>query len=352
MSANGAGPSDERSLEATSRIEAVLLAIRDSGSLSAASAEGARRLATAGAEQSASGTQLLTALESIASLLETAYAASQDLTRGQQTLTDGIGSLQQSLDAGAGSAGQMSATSEAIRKETLELVASTEATAATLEETARSIKGVGANAEELAAATEELLAATTEAASTNEDMALRGQSNAAAVEEMAATIEEMSKGIQRLASDAQAVNERVGGVMTLRGHGGQSAQGVAGGATEMAGAVESTSVTTEELARSFRTVAEPAKQLESAAQTTASNVTEVAGVRRRGGGDGRRRTRRRSTRRPSRSSRWPARRGRSRRASRPSPSSPSRAPGRRPSSRPLHARSPRAATVRGSSASG
>src|ERR1019366_622493 len=162
MSANGVAPPEARLVEGASRLEAVLFAVREGAALAVATVEAARRV---------------------------------DAT-------------------GAGATPQPAPASKTIRKEPLELVTSTEATAATLEETARSIKGVGANAEELAAATEELLASTTEAATTNEDMALRGQSNAAAIEEMAATIEEMSKGISRLASDAQAVNERVSGVMS------------------------------------------------------------------------------------------------------------------------------------------
>ena len=98
-------------------------------------------------------------------------------------------------------------------------------------------------------------------------------------------------------------------------------------ATEMAGAVESTSVTTEELARSFRTVAEHAKQLESAAQTTASNVNRDGRVRRRGGGHGG--EERGDDRRGGRLDRAGGPRGeeRSRRASRPSPSWPSRSAG-------------------------
>ena len=95
--------------DVTSRADAVLAALKAGASLAASSVETARRLAASGADQSTSSAQLLAALESIGSMIESASVLAQDLSRGQHTIGDSIRSIQQGVDSSATSAARISA---------------------------------------------------------------------------------------------------------------------------------------------------------------------------------------------------------------------------------------------------
>ena len=184
------------------------------------------------------------------------------MTRSQTGVAGSAKDLTAALEGSASAIQEVASSVGGVRKDAEALAASADATAATLEETSRSVKGTAANSVELASACQQLAAAATQTTASVSDAAARGAENATVIEEVATTIEQMSVGIGKLAGDAKQVGERVTAIATGLASTTTSLDTVARDAMESASAIEETSATAEELARSVRGVAELAQSLE------------------------------------------------------------------------------------------